>query len=418
MKTVIVGIHRTLLRMNWRLPVTLLFAAVCAGGCVSTGTGYPHPAQADLITERFQQRLEKLRKASGFPGATAAFVFADGKQGAFATGYADREKREPMTPDARMLSGSTGKSFVAAVVLSLVEEGRIELDAPISSWFGKEPWFRHLPNANDITLRMLLRHQSGLRDHVHSEKFAAAIREKMRRYGPDAYLTPLELVSLVLDTEPLFPAGQGYAYSDTNYILAGMIVERVTGNRYYEELRRRFIEPLNLVHTAPADRRELPGLVAGYIRGDAPFGLPNKVMSDGVLVYNPRTEWTGGGLVTNPQDLARWAVLLYEGKAMRGDYLDTLLDAVPKDVTEQKRFGPGVAYGLGVTLRETPFGKAYGHRGWAPGYLSIFEYYPDHRIAVALQVNELNDHDMTGYLESLVAVLVNHRRGPAGDGNR
>lgn len=88
----------------------------------------------------------------------------------------------------------------------------------------------------------------------------------------------------------------------------------------------------------------------GYNVGDAPFGLPSRVTTDGALVFNPVTEWTGGGLVTNPQDLARWAKALYEGKALAGIYRDDLLDAVPKDSSQQARYGPDVRYGLGVTI--------------------------------------------------------------------
>jgi len=366
-------------------------------------------AQGKVFDNRFQSRLEKLRLEAGFPGATAAYVLENGYHATFAVGYADLEKAIRMTPDARMLSGSTGKSFVAAVVLNLVQEGRIDLDAPISEWFGKEPWFHRLPNADEITLRMLLRHQSGLMDHVHSEKFIVMIREKMRRFGADACLSPLELVSIVFDTKPLFPAGQGYAYSDTNYILAGMIIERVTGNSYYEELTQRFIKPLDLNRTSPANSRYLAGLVPGYTQDDTFLMLSGKVMRDGKLIFNPQTEWTGGGLVTNSRDLARWAALLYTGRAMPGKYLHELLKTVPKDLSQQKQFGPDVSYGLGVTVRKTRFGFAYGHRGWAPGYLSLFEYYPAQGVAVALQINE-QGHDVTAYLEALVAVIVSQQR--------
>lgn len=164
-------------------------------------------------------------------------------------------------------------------------------------------------------------------------------------------------------------------------------------------------KPLHLASTALADRRDLPGLAAGYIGGEAPFGLPPKVTAEGRLLYNPATEWTGGGLVTTAADLARWAKALYEGEALSGDYLGDLLDAVPKDSTQQARYGPDVRYGLGVTIRPTDLGTAYGHQGWAPGYLSVFEYYPEHEIAIALQVNESGSHDMAAYALRLARVV-------------
>jgi len=347
--------------------------------------------------EAIQGVLDSLRAADGFPGATAAVVGADETIQAFATGVADREDSTRMTPHMRMLGGSTGKSFAAAVVLALAQRGPLDLDAPIARWLGNRPWFDRLPNADGLTLRMLLRHQSGLIDHIHTAAFVEALQRKRQADGADAAMEPEALVSFVLGTEPLFPPGEGYHYSDTNYILAGLVVEAATDSAYYDVLQQRILHRLDLTLTAPANQPDLPGLAAGYIEEASPFDLPPKVTKNGTLVYNPVTEWTGGGLVTNPQDLARWGKRLYEGEALPGQYLDDLLDAVPKDSTQQARFGPNVRYGLGVTIRSTPLGTAYGHRGWTPGYLSIFEYYPDHEIAVALQVNALGPYDVSDY---------------------
>lgn len=384
--------------MRWRGVI----GTIVAGLLLASGA-YAQVA-SDAPDARVQTVLDSLRAADRFPGATAAIVRPDGTLRAFATGWADREDSTRMRPDARMLGGSTGKSFAAAVVLGLAQEGYLDLDAPLGRWLGDRPWFDRLPNAGALTLRHLLRHQSGLADHIHDPDFAAAVQHKMEAEGPAAAMAPEQLVRFVLDTEPLFPAGTGYHYSDTNYILAGLVVEAVTDSAYYDVLRQRILDPMSLTHTAPADRPDLPGLAAGYIAGEAPFGLPPKVTQDGVLVYNPATEWTGGGLVTNPQDLARWAKALYEGKALPGDYLGPLLDAVPKDAAQQARYGPDVRYGLGVTIRATPLGLAYGHRGWTPGYLSIFEYYPARGVAVALQVNALGPYDLTAYAVRLAQV--------------
>jgi D-alanyl-D-alanine carboxypeptidase len=361
-------------------------------------------AVSDALGRRVHVLLDSLHAADGFPGATAAVVRPDGTLRAFATGLADREDSTRMRPDMRMLGGSTGKSFAAAVVLGLAQEGQLDLDAPLARWLGDRPWFGRLPNADSLTLRHLLRHRSGLIDHIHSAAFVEAMQRKMQAEGPSAAMAPEALIQFVLDTEPLFPAGTGYHYSDANYVLAGLIAEAVTDSAYYDVLQQRILNPLDLALTAPADRPDLPGLAAGYIDGEAPFGLPPKVTRGGALVYNPATEWTGGGLVTNSQDLARWGKALYEGEGLPGDYLDRLLSAVPKDSTQQARFGPDVRYGLGVTIRSTPLGTAYGHRGWTPGYLSIFEYYPDHRITVAMQVNALGPYDLADYAIRLAQV--------------
>jgi hypothetical protein len=137
----------------------------------------------------------------------------------------------------------------------------------------------------------------------------------------------------------------------------------VTGRSHYEVLRRRLLDPLKLTLTTPATRRDPPGLVPGYNVDDAPFGLPSRVTMDGALAFNPVTEWTGGGLVTNSQDLARWGKALYEGKALAGAHRDALLNTIPKDSSQQARYGPDVRYGLGVTTRSTRLGPGATEAG-------------------------------------------------------
>jgi D-alanyl-D-alanine carboxypeptidase len=105
------------------------------------------------------------------------------------------------------------------------------------------------------------------------------------------------------------------------------------------------------------------------------------VLVDGEFVINPQFEWTGGGIASTTADLARWAKLLYEGEAFDAAMLPTMLDGVPA------RLGPNTRYGLGVIIRDTPLGPAWGHSGFFPGYLTEMVYFPDHGIAVAVQFN-------------------------------
>lgn len=334
------------------------------------------------LNQIFQSVLENAQQQYGFPGATAAYVLPDGTVGVAATGVADTEVGTPMTEQSRMLAASIGKTFVGATAIALAQEGRLDLDAPISQWLSERPWFSRLPNHNDITLRQLLNHSAGLPDHVHLDSFVSAVSRRWQEPGNP--FPPESLIEFVLDLPPLFEAGEGWAYTDTGYIVAGLAMEAATGRCYYDEIQNRFLTPLGLTLTSPSNRRYLPGLVAGYMAANNSFGFPHKTTSaNGRMAWHPGFEWTGGGLVSNSRDLARWGAALFGGQAMSGEYLDDLLNAVSVSPDNED-----IQYGSGVGIyRTTPFGPVYGHGGWIPGYSSSLRYYPDYEVAIAFQIN-------------------------------
>ncbi len=337
------------------------------------------PATAQELTplqEKLQARLDSLHAAAQFPGATAGFALADGSSFGLAVGYSDKDKKIPMTPSDLMLQGSVGKTYVAAVALQFVHEGRFQLDDKVKKVLGGEPWYSRLPNAEEITVRQLMNHTSGLVRYEFNEAF---ITDLIRQ--PDKVWKPEELVVYILDTEPPFPAGESWEYSDTNYIVLGMILEKLSASKYYDLLKTRILGPLGLRHTVPSDSRTIPGLVQGYAGTGNPFGGRDEMLSDGRFVFNPQFEWTGGGIASTTEDLARWAKDLYEGRAFDPSLLPGMLAAVPA------KLGPNVKYGLGVIVRQTPLGPGYGHSGYFPGYLTEMMYFPETRTAVAVQVN-------------------------------
>jgi len=222
-----------------------------------------------------------------------------------------------------------------------------------------------------------MNHTSGVMRYEFKEQFLIDLRA-----DPDKRWEPEELVAYVLDEEAAFAAGAGWEYSDTNYILLGMIIEGITGRALYTEVEERILEPLDLRNTVPSDSRTIPGLVQGYAGAGNPFlGRDEVLLPDGRFVINPQFEWAGGGYASTTEDLARWAKADYEGRAFDPELLPAVLDGVPA------RLGPGSSYGLGVIIQETPLGTTYGHSGFFPGYLTQVAYYPEQRIAVAVQVN-------------------------------
>jgi D-alanyl-D-alanine carboxypeptidase len=367
-----------------RIVISVTLALILLGNSayVMQGEALPDATNESDCTAEFQSALDAFQKKYGFPGATAAYVLKDGTTGVAATGFADVETGMPMTVTSRMLAASIGKSFVGATAVALSQEGVLDLDAPLSHWLGDRPWFGRLPNHDKITIRHLLTHSSGLPDHVYLENFTNEVSRKWREMQNP--FTPEELIEFVLDQPPLFEPGEAWSYSDTGYILMGLVIEEVTGRSYYEEITKRFLKPLDLTLTSPSDRRYLPGLAAGYMAAKNAFGFPRKtIQADGLMVWHPGFEWTGGGLVSNSLDLAKWGALLFGGEAMSGDYLPELLQAVP--ISPEN---PNVHYGAGVGIyRSGPFGPVFGHGGWIPGYSSSLRYYPDHGVSIAFQIN-------------------------------
>lgn len=357
------------------------------------------------LTRRFQAELDRLQKADGFPGATAAFALPDGRVVGVATGVADRETGAPMTSDTRMLAASIGKMFVAATALGLAHEGKLDLDQSIETYLGDEAWFPRLLQGRDMTLRMLLSHSAGVRNHVAEPGFIAAW-EAGRRSDPDSAPTPRESISYVLDQSPLFPLGRGYAYTDTGYLMVGLVIEKVAASTYYDEVRRRFLVPLGLALTMPSDRRNLPGLAAGYSDPNNRLRMPAKSVANDVLTWNPALEWTGGGFASNPKDLVRWAQALFEEKAMPAPYLAEMLAGMPGNPAHEPG---GSRYGLGVGMVATPLGTYYGHGGWIPGHRSQLAYFPERKVAIAMQVNtdvSPVGERMSSYLLALATVVL------------
>jgi len=361
--------------------ITIILVVYAPNRFVKSSEAVPAKQDSVNLSEAFRLTLDTLRLSYGFPGATAAYVWTDGKSGVAATGFSDLESGTPMTPKSRMLAASIGKTFVGAAAVLLSDEGVLDLDEPIERRLGKRQWFQRLPNHKQITLRHLLTHRSGLPNHVYMDEFAA---EASRRWPTlDEPISPDSLVQFVLDEPPLFDAGEGWSYTDTGFILAGMIIEQATGRSYYEIIEERFLNPLNLRLTSPSNTRTLPRLAAGYAAENA-FGFPKKTTTaDGEMAWHPGIEWTGGGLVSTSEDLARWGAALFGGRALSKTALERLLHSSPIDSAS-----PDIHYGMGIAIyQNTSYGTVYGHGGWIPGYTSSLRYYKDYGVAIAFQIN-------------------------------
>ena len=287
--------------------------------------------------EKLKSELEKIRKEVGIPGINLAIVMPDEKIISVSAGYSDKENKILMKPEDKMFSGSTGKTFCAAIILQLIDEGVIEVDDMLSKYFGEEEWFLKIPNANDVTIRTLLNHTSGIPRYVFDETIWKTMQE-----NPDKTWTGVERLSYIFNAEPVHEAGKGWGYSDTNYIILGMLIEKLTGNEYYAELEKRIFKPMELGNTLPGNSREIEGLITGYSVHTDELFVPEKVLLDnGKFCFNPQMEFTGGGIACTASDLARWGKMYYGGKVFSEKALNMLRSAYaqPTTLADSARYG-------------------------------------------------------------------------------
>ena len=266
-------------------------------------------------------------------------------------GLADKATGQPMRPQDRVHIGSITKTFVAAVVLQLAAEGRLSLNDSVQKWL-PGVITGHGYHPAQITIRQLLQHTSGLRDYAADLRFQTAqALEKTWR--------PQQLVNIALR---LGPPVHGWLYSNTNYILLGMIIQKVTGHSSITEIRRRILVPLGLHDTSfPLTSKQIPAPYAhGYY---GPLDVTNLV--------NPSTAWTAGAMISTVSDVARFYRVLLTGRLLPPAQQRELLATIPVD-------DPGELfaehYGLGIYRVQLPCGTAWGHDGGYPGGFKTFAY--------------------------------------------
>ncbi|GEM_PF-261648 len=312
------------------------------------------------LEEQLQNALDGTRAAE-IPGAAVAIVSPFGSWFA-ASGVSRLEDNTPLEPNDRFEIGSITKTFVATTVLQLVEEGKLSLQDTLTTLL-PESITADIPNSEKITLKQLLQHTSGIADYVDVLFTQAAIDATvfLQEWEPE------ELVDLTDGVEPFFEPGESWRYSSTNFILAGLIIEAVTGNNIAAEIRTRILEPLNLENTFFAKEEEIPG---GYISGYWDFDGNGSL--DNISVANISWTWAAGAMVSNTQDLDTFARSLFKGDLLEPQTLEQMLDTIP--TTDPVNYS---SYGLGVGTIESPNRFWYIHRGQTLGYRSNMWYSPE-----------------------------------------
>jgi len=353
---------------------------------ISSSISYGQVKEKNIekLKNALQTKLDSLTDKQVVPGVTLSVRFKDQTNISLASGWADVENKILMRPDDIMFSGSVGKTYVAAVVLKLYEQGLIDLKAKAIDYLKDTAWFRKVQNASEITVEMLLNHTAGIPEYVYKKGLWLLINE-----NPDKEWNVEERLAYIINEPPTNAPGKGWAYADSHYLILGLIIEKVTGKSYYQVLDELILKPCNLNHTIPSDKRTIPGLVAGYTNLPADFLLPYKVLIDNKYALNPQMEWTGGGLASSVSDLTLWISQLYGGNVLKPESKKRMQTPAPFNTT----LFESAKYGLGCFIGETNGITYYGHTGFAPGYITYIQYIPKYDIAFAFQFNNDSSHD-------------------------
>lgn len=321
--------------------------------CYSCGT----PSLKPETRAKLSEAVDDVMSRYGVPGAMAGAWVAEAAW-VGTEGEANTADGEAMRPADKFRIGSITKTFVATVVLQLADEGKLALEDPL------EKYVTGFPNGGGIVIRQLLNMTSGIYNYTDDENFWTAVEtDPMRKWSPN------ELVDIAASHEPYFPPGGGWMYSNTNYILLGMIIEKVTGNDVEGELKKRVIDKLGLKATSFPTGPEITGPYAHGYLDDPKTGKLKDVTG-----YDPSHAWTAGAMISNLYDLRTWVEALADGRLLSKK-------AHGEQMTWVDTGMPFVSYGLGVFK----LNDYVGHGGSIFGYNSaMFTRSPEKKTVVCM----------------------------------
>ncbi|MFJ6619725.1 serine hydrolase domain-containing protein [Kitasatospora sp. NPDC091335] len=327
--------------------------ATAAAGLALTAFA-PTAASAAPRPDVVQQRLDALVKEDGMPAALATVKGRDGRSRTYTAGVGDLATGAKVPVDGQIRAGSNTKAFTSVVVLQLVAEGKVGLDTDIDTYLPGLLRGDGIDGRN-ITVRQLLQHTSGLPDYMDAPALTDFTTIQYR------YFEPRELLDGALAQKALFPAGTDWLYSNTNYLVAGLLIQKVTGRPFGEEVTKRVIDRIGLRHTY------VPATGETALREPHPHGYlttgPGVPLID-YTAMDSSMAWSAGAVVSTNTDLNTFYSALLTGRLLPAAQLAQMRTTVPAEL-----LGPGVRYGLGIQSRPlTCGGLVWGHGGTSPGH--------------------------------------------------
>ena len=288
---------------------------------------------------------------AGYPGALAAKTDKDGNTVGVTAGKGNLATGEAPPLDGEVRIGSNTKTFVAVLVMKMVEEGKVKLDEPIETYLPGLIKGQGV-DGKKITVRQLLQHTSGLPEYIDESA--------VDYFGTrNDYVSPRDLLDTALARPAQFAPGAKFAYTNTNYIVLGLLAERVGKRPIAEQIETKIVKPFGLKHTY------MPGPGEKTLRGKHPRGYHTRDNKPGKLEditdLNPSMAWTAGAMVSTPSELNKFAQSIHDGSLLQQKSIAEMKKGVSVPET-------GGEYGLGIYSQKLSCGVAWGHNGGIPGY--------------------------------------------------
>ena len=340
------------------------------------------------VEDQLQEVLDQGIAKYDIHGVSATVIFPNGEIWNGVSGMS--HDTVPIDPNMVFAIGSVTKNFVAALTLTLAEEDLLSLDDPVSKWLPSYPYVD-----GNITIRQLLNHTSGLYMFWDNQEiWDDLMADRTKFFTPDEVLEYIK--------EPYFSAGEGWRYSNTNYLLLAMIINEVTGSNLSTELNHRLYQPLGLSDFYLSQEESIPAHQA-HVYGDNWDGPIRDV------TFLPRTShesitYGSAGIFTTAENLARWSQELFGGRILNEQSLSEMLNFVEHNPVSNMK-----AYGLGVQeFKESiSFGEnAIGHAGGNIGTTTFMVYLPDHHVSVVVMINAFPNDGAEEIVKGLVKVIL------------
>ena len=356
-------------------------AAVMGATAVALSVALAGPAMAAPAGGDHTATRQAIKAAveDGVPGVTATVRHGRATWSTTA-GVGNLRTGKPRSADDRYRIGSITKAFVSTVLLQLEAEGRLSLDDTVEKWL---PGTVH-GNGNDgahITVRQLLNHTSGIYNYTEDDDFGRAYftKDGFFQHRCDTK-TPADLVAIAMSHKPDFAPGTSWHYSNTNYVLAGMVIQKVTGHSYATEIRDRIINPLHLKATSlPGTKVTVPSPSS---RAYSKLAEETTGPTYDVTKLNPSIASSAGEMISDSADLDRFYGALLGGKLLHAKQLKEMQTTVPAGDS------PTTRYGLGISDIKLPCGvHLWGHDGGIHGSSSAVVATPDGRHSLAFNFN-------------------------------